>query len=85
MTYQKYSFSLLLSTQFFNNPFIPKNLCRDKYVKLDKSKLNEKTKEELIEELQYLQVENAYLKKLQALVQERESREKGKKPKPSKN
>jgi len=65
--------------------FIQKNLCRDKCVNSDETKLTEKTKEELIKELQYLQAENAYLKKLQALVQERVTRESGKKPKPSKN
>jgi len=59
------------------------NLCRNKFVNTDKP--NEKTKEELIKEIQYLQVEVAYLKKLQALVQERESRKNGKKSKPSKN
>jgi transposase len=33
------------------------------------------------EELEYLRAENAYLKKLKALVQERQARERGKKPK----
>ena len=65
--------------------FIQKNLCRNKYMSFKKTKINEKTKEELVEELYHLQVENAYLKKLQALVQERVSRGNGKKPKPSKN
>jgi transposase len=68
--------------------FIQGNLCRKEKMSFKKSKLEEKTKEELLKELkelQCLQVENAYLKKLQALVQERITRENGKKPKPSKN
>jgi len=68
--------------------FIQKNLCRKKYMSSKKIKLNEKnerTKEDMEGELLRLQVENAYLKKLQALVQERVSRGSGKKPKPSKN
>jgi transposase len=66
--------------------FIPKNqyVCGDMNSK-KKFKLNEKTKEELIERLEYLEAENAYLKKLQALVQERIARENGSKQKPSKN
>jgi transposase len=36
-----------------------------------------KTKEELLERIQYLEAENEYLKKLNALVAEREKREKG--------
>jgi len=36
-----------------------------------------KTKEELLEENQYLRAENEYLKKLNALVAEREKRERG--------
>jgi len=35
--------------------------------------LNEKTMEELKEEIEYLRMENAYLKKLRALVQEKDS------------
>ena len=38
--------------------------------------------EELLKELEYLRAENAYLKKLQALVEERIVRESGKEPKP---
>ena len=41
--------------------------------------------EELLKELEYLRAENAYLKKLQALVEERIVRESGKEPKPSKD
>ena len=41
--------------------------------------LNNETKEDLIAEVQRLRMENEYLKKLQALVQERVSREDGKK------
>jgi len=36
-----------------------------------------KTREELLERIQYLEAENEYLKKLNALVAEREKREKG--------
>ncbi|HDM0227254.1 TPA: transposase, partial [Staphylococcus aureus] len=35
--------------------------------------LNEKTTEELKAEIEYLRMENAYLKKLKALVQEKEA------------
>lgn len=41
--------------------------------------------EKLEEELYYLRAENAYLKKVRALVQERLLRESGKQPKPLKN
>ena len=44
-----------------------------------KSKLDKKVEEDLIAENQRLKMENAYLKKLQALVQERVQRENGKK------
>ena len=47
--------------------------------KTTKKELNEETKENLIAEVQRLRMENEYLKKLQALVQERISREDGKK------
>ena len=47
--------------------------------KIKKKELNEETKEDLIAEVQRLRMENEYLKKLQALVQERISREDGKK------
>ena len=35
---------------------------------------SDKTKEELLEELEYVRAENEYLKKLSALVQERKAR-----------
>ena len=44
-----------------------------------KPKLAPKVEEDLIAEIQRLRMENAYLKKLQALVQERVQRENGKK------
>ena len=47
--------------------------------KQKKKKDFEKTKEELIEELEYVRAENEYLKKLSALVQERKAREQKKK------
>ena len=47
--------------------------------KTSKKKDSEKTKEELLEELEYLRAENEYLKKLDALVQERKAREQKKK------
>ena len=43
-------------------------------------KLNPETEEDLIAEVQRLRMENEYLKKLQALVQERIDRESGKRP-----
>lgn len=46
-----------------------------------KKKLEKKIEEDLIAENQRLRMENDYLKKLQALVQERISRENGNKPK----
>lgn len=42
--------------------------------------IQDKTKEDLVEENERLRMENEYLKKLQALVQERIDRENGKKP-----
>ena len=45
-----------------------------------KNKLDKKTEEDLITEVQRLRMENEYLKKLQALVQERIARENGKEP-----
>jgi transposase len=42
-----------------------------------KRKLDKQTEEDLIAEVQRLRAENAYLKKLQALVQERIVRENG--------
>jgi len=44
-----------------------------------KKKDSDKTREELLEELQYVRAENEYLKKLRALVQERKAREQKKK------
>jgi len=51
----------------------------------NKNTLNKETKEDLIAEVQRLRMENDYLKKLNALVQERIFRENGKKPPSSKN
>jgi len=50
-----------------------------------KKKLNQETEEDLIAEVQRLRMENEYLKKLQALVQERIARENGKEPPSSMN
>jgi transposase len=64
------------------------NRGRRKKMKFDKPKkvkLNKATEEELIAEVQRLRMENAYLKKLNALVQERIARENGKKQPPSTN
>ena len=44
------------------------------------AKLNKETEEDLIAEVQRLRMENDYLKKLQALVQERIARENGNEP-----
>jgi len=49
---------------------------RPKTIRKDDS---EKTREELLEELEYLRAENEYLKKLDALVQKRKAREQKKK------
>lgn len=46
----------------------------------NKKKINKKVEEDLIAENQRLRMENEYLKKLQALVQERIARENGKEP-----
>ena len=54
-------------------PVMTKN---PKTIKKDDS---EKTREELLEELEYLRAENEYLKKLDALVQKRKAREQKKK------
>ena len=43
------------------------------------------TGDELVEELEFLRAENAYLKKLRVLVEQRISRERGNVPKPSKD
>lgn len=53
--------------------------------KPSKKKLDKKTEEDLIAEVQRLRMENEYLKKLQALVQERIALENGKEPPSSKN
>ncbi len=50
-----------------------------------KKVLSKETEKDLIEEMQLLRMENAYLKKLQALVQERVKRENPKKHRPSQN
>lgn len=61
---------------------VKKSMASDK---AKKEKLNKQTEEDLIAEVQRLRMENAYLKKLNALVQERISRENGKKQPPLKN
>jgi len=53
--------------------------------KSEKPKQNLNREQELEAENAQLRMENAYLKKLNALVQERIAREKGKKQPPSKN
>lgn len=45
----------------------------------------ERSHDELLEELAYLRAENAYLKKLDALIREKGTATRGKKPKPSKD
>jgi transposase len=50
-----------------------------------RAKSVESAEDELLEELEYLRAENAYLKKLKALVEQRVSRESGNVPKPSKD
>ena len=52
---------------------------------LQNKDLSEETKEDLIAEVQRLRMENEYLKKLRALVQERIDRENGKEPPSSTN
>jgi transposase len=64
------------------------NRGRKKHMSSDKpkkEKLTKETEEDLIAEVQRLRMENAYLKKLNALVQERIAREDGKKLPPSEN
>lgn len=46
---------------------------------------DERSQEELLQELAYLRAENAYLKKLDALIREQEAATRGKKPRPSKD
>ena len=52
---------------------------KDKKRESVKKQDSDKTKEELLEELEYVRAENEYLKKLSALVQERKAREQKKK------
>lgn len=59
--------------------------CKNMSPKQKKKELSKEVEEDLIAENQRLRMENAYLKKLQALVQERVKRENPKKYKPSKN
>lgn len=59
--------------------------CPIKIMGRPKKKHPETELEKLEEELRYLRAENAYLKKVRALVQERLLRESGKQSKPSKN
>lgn len=56
-----------------------------KYKQSTGAKSVKSDKDSLLEELEYLRAENAYLKKLRALVEQRVSREKGNVPKPSKD
>jgi transposase len=58
-----------------------KNMPSDKpkKEKISKEKLNRDTQEDLLAEIERLRMENAYLKKLNALVQERIARENGRK------
>ena len=62
----------------------PKGMGKKKPVS-QKKELSEETKEDLIAEVQRLRMENEYLKKLRALVQERIDRENGKEPPSSMN
>ena len=62
----------------------PKGMEKKKSVS-QKKELSEATKEDLIAEVQRLRMENEYLKKLRALVQERIDRENGKEPPSSMN
>ena len=56
-----------------------------KYKQSIEAKSVKSDKDNLLEELECLRAENAYLKKLRALVEQRVSREKGNVPKPSKD
>lgn len=67
---------------FRDNRGRKKNMSSDKLKKEksnNKTELNKEVEEDLISEVQRLRMENAYLKKLNALVQERIARENGKK------
>jgi transposase len=52
---------------------------KPKKEKMSKKKPNTDTQEDLLAEIERLRMENAYLKKLNALVQERIARENGRK------
>ena len=56
-----------------------------KYKQSTGAKSGKPTEDNLLEELEYLRAENAYLKKLRVLVEQRISRENGNVPKPSKD
>jgi transposase len=72
---KKFGYSSLLEIKHKGRP--PKQMGRPK------NKAPETELEKLQAEVEYLRAENAYLKKLRALVEEREARKSGKKPKPS--
>ena len=63
----------------------PRKCMKEKEPVPQKKELSEETKEDLIAEVQRLRMENEYLKKLRALVQERIDRENGKEPPSSMN
>ena len=63
----------------------PSKGMKKKETILQKNELSEESKEDLIAEVQRLRMENEYLKKLRALVQERIDRENGKEPPSSTN
>ncbi len=63
----------------------PPKCMKKKETIAQKKELSEETKEDLIAEVQRLRMENEYLKKLRALVQERIDRENGKEPPSSMN
>ncbi len=63
----------------------PTKGMKKKEIFTQKKELLEETKEDLIAEVQRLRMENEYLKKLSALVQERIDRENGKEPPSSMN
>lgn len=65
----------------------PKRKGRPLMTKKPSSPLSddERSHKELLEELAYLRAENAYLKKLDALIREQEAATRGKKPRPSKD
>jgi transposase len=72
---KEHGYSSLMEVKQRGRP--PKNMGRPK------KKEPETETEKLQAEVEYLRAENAYLKKLRALVEERESRESVRKPKPS--